>query len=164
MDLSRTVYIINFSICLLLIGVAFFFNHALQVNPCPLCSLQLSCYYVICIISLTGFFHDPERMGRYAYAILLLVMTILGIIFALRQVWLQHLPMAHLRVCEPHLSSLISQLGFYDLVRELFYYGDECTPVQWKFLSVTMAGWSVFFFALLIINSLVLLFHAIRNK
>jgi len=163
MNENRYLFIINFIICVVLSGVAFFYNYVEGIRLCPLCSLQLICYYIIGMISLIAFFHIPEKAGRYTYAILLLIFTILGILFSSRQVWLQQTAHVKGMACAPSLLHMLANFPLSQAWQMTFSGNDACTLVNWQFIGFSMAAWSLFFFIILLITGLLLLFHANRE-
>ena len=163
MSENRYLFIVNFVICVILSGVAFYFNYAQGIHLCPLCSLQLICYYLIGIISLIAFVHIPEKIGRYIYAILLLILTLFGILFSTRQIWLQQTAQTRNLPCAPNLLQLLSHSSLSHTWQVLFHSRGECTLMDWHFIGFSMAAWSLFFFIILTISGVILLFHAHRE-
>jgi len=164
MSENRYLFIINFIICTVLSGVAFYYNYVEGIRLCPLCSLQLVSYYLIGMISLIAFFHVPEKPGRYVYAILLLILTLFGTLFSARQVWLQQTAQNKGLPCAPSLMHMLNNFPFIKTWRVLFNGHGDCTLMHWHFIGFSMAAWSLFFFVILIITGLMLLLHAHRES
>lgn len=155
MTRERLLFSLIFFICAILSGVAFYYNFVERVPICPLCSLQLICYYLIGIISLFGFFHSPERSGIMVYTILILLFVVLGASFAARQLWMQHLPAAKFIPCGPTISHMLANLPLSKVLHNIFYRVDSCSLVNWTFLGLSMAAWSLFFYVIIAIITIV---------
>lgn len=163
MSKSRYLLIINFIICAVLSGVAFYYNYIRDIPLCPLCSLQLLCYYLIGMISLIAFFHAPEKAGRYFYAILLLLLTLCGLLFSSRQIWLQQTSTTPGLPCAAGLFDMLNNFPWSKIWHTIFYGRGDCILMHWHFIGFSMAAWSLFFFVILIITGLMLLLNAHRE-
>jgi disulfide bond formation protein DsbB len=159
MSKERYLFIFGFFICALLSGVAFYYNYVREVPVCPLCSLQLLTYYVIGIISLVAFFHEPEKAGRATYASAIILLALAGLVFASRQIWMQQLPAAMVTPgCSPSLMQVWSSSSFGRMMSVAFTRAEACSMVHWSFMSFSMAAWSLFFYGILILTSIMSFF------
>ncbi len=160
MDRIRYLVLINFIICVVLGGVAFYYNAVDGVTLCPLCSMQLICYYIIGVVSLVRFVYIPERAGHYAYGIFLIIFSVLGILFGNRQLWMQHLPNYQSLSCSPDIIDTFGNSGLSGFFHTLFNIYRDCSSDNWQFLNLSMVTWSLIGFAVLIIIAIILLFTA----
>ena len=163
MSKNRYLLILTFIICTVLSGVAFYYNYVQEIPLCPLCSLQLISYYIIGMLSLIAFFHGPEKIGRYIYAILLLLLTLCGLLFSSRQVWLQQTAHISGLSCSPNILQLLSNFSLPKVWHIVFYTHGDCTLMHWHFIGFSMAAWSLFFFCILLLIGITLLLHAHRE-
>ena len=62
---------------------------------------------------------------------------------------LQHLPADKVPQCGPDLFFMLHNLPLSRTLEKLFYGSGECAAVDWKFLGVSIAGWSLVWFAAL---------------
>ena len=162
MDKIRYIALINFFICVILGGVSFYYNAIEAVPLCPLCSVQLVCYYIIGVLSLIRFVYLPERAGRYGYAAVVILFAIIGIVFGGRQLWMQHLPNASSLPCSP---DIIDELGHFGrFLGSIFRVYNDCALANWSFIGMSMVTWSIIFFAILILSAISLIFTAPYEK
>lgn len=156
MDKIRYIILINFVICVVLGGVSFYYNAVESVPLCPLCSVQLVCYYIIGVVSLIRFVYIPERASRYAYAVFLIIFSVIGIVFGSRQLWMQHLPNQASLPCSPDIIDELGHFGHF--LGSIFRVYNDCAMVNWSFIGMSMVTWSIIFFAILILSAIVLIF------
>ena len=73
-------------------GIALFMEHAMGLEPCPLCILQRVTVIVTGLVTLVAALHHPGARGIRVYAIGAILAAVLGAALAIRQLWLQSLP------------------------------------------------------------------------
>lgn len=130
--------------CLLLLGFGYYLQFVQGLDPCPLCILQRVAYLGVAVVCLAGFFHGSA--GRiYGWAALLCVLA--GAAIAGRQVWLQHLPPDLVPECGPGLDFILQAFPLVDALKLIFTGSGECAETVWSFLSLSIAEWSLFWFA-----------------
>src|SRR3954463_4077617 len=89
---SRLIYLAIFLICSGLMGFGLYLQHVEHLEPCPLCILQRYAFVVTGAIALVAGLHNPGRIGRVIYGLLLRAASGAGAVVAGRQSWLQHNP------------------------------------------------------------------------
>lgn len=164
MDKIRYLVLMNFIICVVLSGVAFYYNAVEGVPLCPLCSMQLLCYYLIGIVSLVRFVYLPELFGRYLYGIFLIVFSAIGAFFASREVWIQHLVNKASLPCPPDVLESLEKSNLTNAMHNLFTLYNNCALTDWQFLGLSMPSWSLVFFAVLVLSALALLAFAKNER
>ena len=142
--------------CLLLLGFGYFLQFVQGLDPCPLCILQRVAYLGVGVVCLTGFLHGSA--GR-VYSALALTCALAGAAIAARQVWLQHLPPEQVPECGPGLDFILQAFPVFDALKLIFTGSGECAETVWTFLSLSIAEWSLFWFAAF---SVLLLYHLIK--
>src|SRR6185295_6470276 len=73
---------------------------------------------------------------------------------AARQVWLQHLPADKVPQCGPDLYFMLENFPFSRTLKTLLSGTGECAAVDWTFLGLSIAEWSLACFAALLLYSL----------
>ncbi len=146
---SRLTYFLQFIVIsgLLLFGLYLQFYQG--VLPCPLCSLQRIAFACIAVFSLITVLAFPLRWCRLLLNTLSLIMAIIGIALAGRQIWLQHFPPVASTECSPSLQYMIQVLPMNELIQEIFAGSAECASKSWEFLTLDMAEWAIIWFILL---------------
>jgi disulfide bond formation protein DsbB len=146
-------------VCALLLGFGYYLQYVQGLDPCPLCQVQRAFYYVVGLAFLAGALH-----GRFlpAYSSLAALFTLGGIGTAGRQVWLQHLPADKVPQCGPDLDFMLKNLPLSRTLEKLFTGTGECAVVDWSFLGLSIAEWSLAWFAVLFCYALWLAFRSSR--
>jgi disulfide bond formation protein DsbB len=151
---TRQIFLAMFLLCAGLLGYGYYLQYAKGLEPCPLCIFQRVCYAVLGLTSLIAAIHNPCRLGRGFYAALSGIAAIAGLVFAGRQTWLQHLPPDQVPSCGPGLEYWMKTLSFGETLRKVFRGTGDCAEVNWTFLSLSIAEWSLLCFAALLVGSL----------
>jgi len=161
MPTLRIFYSIIFAICASLLGFGLYLEHAVGLEPCPLCIFQRVAYIVIGLFALIAAIHNPQKLFERIYTGLILITSLCGAGIAGRQIWLQHLPEDKIPECGPGLEYMLDAFPFTEALRMILSGSGECAEVQWTFLSFSIAEWSIVCFSALITACLTML---IRQK
>ena len=158
---QRMIFSIIFTVCIGLLGFGLYLEHAVGLEPCPLCIFQRVAYIVIGLLALIAAIHNPQKLFEKIYTGLILITSLCGAGIAGRQIWLQHLPEDKIPECGPGLEYMLDAFPFTDALRMILSGSGECAEVQWTFLSFSIAEWSIVCFSGLIIACIAML---IRQK
>ena len=161
--MTRLFYLSIFIACILLLGFGLYLEHVKGLEPCPLCILQRIAYIVIAFIALIATIHNPENFMGFVYSGLLLITAAAGAGIAARQTWLQHLPADQVPECGPGFDYMLEVFPLAEALKMILGGSGECAEVQWSFLTLSIAEWSLVCFAFLIMASLVLIIQAKRT-
>ena len=153
----RPAYALGALVCAALIGYALYVQHVQGLEPCPLCVFQrvavIGCGIVFGIAALQG----PSRRGAVVYALLTLVVAGIGAAVAMRHLWLQALPASEVPACGPGLDYMLETLPFADVLAKVFQGSGECATVDWRFLGLSLPGWTLVFFVTMIVSAFTLI-------
>ncbi len=163
MNISRLYYLSIFIICVSLLGFGYYLQFVDGLEPCPLCIFQRVAYISVAIFALAGLVHGPMGKWRFLYSGLILVAAITGGVIAGRQVWLQHLPPEAVPACGPGLDFMLEVFPLTETLRMVFTGSGECAEVDWTFLSFSIAEWSLLWFVLFSISSLLHIFNKLQK-
>jgi disulfide bond formation protein DsbB len=159
MSSLRLLYAAGAAICAVLLGTGYYLQYVHGQDPCPLCLVQRGFYYAVLVVLGVAALHEPGRRGTIAYSIAAFVFAAGGAGVAARQVWLQHLPPDQVPPCGPDLFFMIENLPLARTLEKLFAGSGQCAEVGWKFLGLSIAEWSLGWFALLALYALWLAFR-----
>ena len=151
---SRLIYLLMFLACAGLIGFALYLQHALGLEPCPMCILQRYAFIVVCVIALAAAIHNPALLGRRIYSGLLLAMAATGGGIAIRHVYLEHYP-PKIFDCGADVGFMLESFPLTQALPMIFRGTGDCTKVPWRFLGLSIAEWSLICFATLIVAAIV---------
>ncbi len=136
-------------VCAGLLGFGYFLQYFQGQDPCPLCLVQRGFYYAVLAICALAAVHFPGQAGRRIYGAAAFVAALGGVGVAARHVWLQHLPADQVPACGPDLFYMVENLPFRRMLEKLFMGSGQCAEVNWRFLGLSIAEWSLaWFFAL----------------
>ncbi len=149
---------------LLLLAVAYFyFQRQLGLDPCPLCMFQRAALVGVAFFCLIGLLTRPKKVGAKLVAFGATIFSLLGLLVAGRQVWLQHLPEDRVPECGPGLDFMLDAFPLSQVITQVFQGSGECAEVQWTWLSFSMPEWMLFIFLVMSIICLRILFSRERN-
>ncbi|MCZ6503469.1 MAG: disulfide bond formation protein B [Gammaproteobacteria bacterium] len=146
MKAPRLFYLILALGCASLLGYGYYLQFVDGLEPCPLCIFQRIAYIGIIIISFIGLIHGPGLTGIRLYSGLLSITSLTGAGIAARQVWLQHLPPGKVPECGPDLEYMMEVFSFAQTLQKVFTGSGECAVVDWTFLGLSIAEWSLLCF------------------
>jgi disulfide bond formation protein DsbB len=132
-----------------LLGFGFYLQYVEGLKPCPLCMVQRGFYVLLIALFALGALHGPARTGAIVYGALGVLFAAGGIAAAGRQVWLQHLPADQVPACGPSLKFMLDNFPLGETLERLFQGDGECAVVDWRFLGLSIAEWSLLCFVLL---------------
>ena len=151
---SRLIYLAMFLACAGLIGFALYLQHALGLEPCPMCILQRYAFIVVGVIALAAAIDNPALLGRRIYSGLLVVMAATGGGIAIRHVYLEHYP-PKIFDCGADVGFMLESFPLTQALPMIFRGTGDCTKVVWRFLGLSIAEWSLICFAALIVAAIV---------
>lgn len=144
---SRWYYFTFFLMVAGLLVFAYYLENYQGLAPCALCELQRVFFAGLGFLFLLGTLLPSRRLPQILLNVLLVIVALLGILFAARQVFLQHLPpQAFTGTCEGSLRYLLEVMPWKDALLNVFLGGPECAKITWQFLGLSIAGWSLLWF------------------
>lgn len=143
-----------------LLGVAFYMEYQMGLEPCPLCMLQRIAFFLIGVFSLISFIgRDVSWQRKLAWPIV--VLSLLGAGLAVRHLYLQSLPMEELPACLPGLSYMFEVFPWQEIMQAMIMGTGECGDVLWTFLGLSIPGWTLIAF---IVMALMNVWIALKAK
>ena len=158
---TRVGYLAALLVCLGLLAFALYLQHVLGEDPCPLCILQRIAFMGMMAVFLVGALHGPARRGAIVYSTLAVIVATIGGGIASRQVWLQSLPKDKVPACGPGLEYMLDRFPVTQALQKILAGSGECAEAGWRFLGLTIAGWSLVWFVVLGVFAIVI---AVRAK
>ncbi|BES69596.1 disulfide bond formation protein B [Marinobacter nanhaiticus D15-8W] len=160
----RLVFLLIFLVCAALMAVAFYMEYVMGLEPCPLCWLQRIAISVVGILALIAALHNPKEWGGRIYGLFLAVFSAVGVALAGRQLWLQSLPEDQVPACGPSVDYLLDVMPILDVFRIALQGTGDCAQVVWRFLGLSIPGWTAIFFTLLFVLGIAILFGAFGRQ
>ncbi len=142
----RGPFLVLAAICAALLAYAYYLQFAQGLEPCPLCIFQRLAFMAILAIALVAGIHGPGFRGNVLYSALLVLVSTTGAGIAARQTWLQHLPEDQIPECGPGLDFMLDMYPLAETIRRALRGTGDCAKVDWTFLGLSIAGWSLLCF------------------
>jgi len=151
---ARVAFAIGAVVCALLLAYGFFLQYVQGLEPCPLCLVQRGFFFAVLGVFVIAALHAPGRRGTMVYSGLAALFALGGAAVAGRQVWLQHLPADKVPQCGPDLYFMLENFPLSRVWKTLLSGTGECAAVDWTFLGLSIAGWSLVWFAVLVVYAI----------
>jgi disulfide bond formation protein DsbB len=135
--------------CAGLLSFGYYLQYFEGQDPCPLCMVQRGFFYLVLATFLVAAVHLPRRTGARIYCGAGFLAALGGAGVAARHVWLQHLPPDKVPACGPDLLYMIENLPLSRTLEKIFMGSGQCAEAGWRFLGLSIAEWSLAWFAAL---------------
>jgi disulfide bond formation protein DsbB len=152
------------AVCGLLLAFGYYLQYVEGLDPCPLCLVQRGFFYAVMGIFILAALHAPLGAGRIVYGSLAALVAAGGLAAAARQVWLQHLPPDKVPQCGPDLYFMLENFPLSRTLQTLISGTGECAVVDWTFLGLSIAEWSLGWFGALLVYALWLAVRGVRSR
>ena len=143
---ARLLCLALFSVCAGLLAFGLYLQHVKGIEPCPMCIMQRYALAACGLIGLVAGLHNPRGKAIYAYSGLLAVAALAGGGVAARQSWIQWFPPA-VSECGPGLEYMLESFPLSSALPMIFRGAGDCSVVDWTFLGLSIANWSLLCFA-----------------
>ncbi len=145
----RIGYIFGAAVCIALLGFGLYLQHVEGLEPCPLCVFQRVAFIALGLVFIIAALHGPGKTGAMVYAVFGGLSALTGAGIAARHLWLQNLPPDQVPACGPGLSYMLEQYAVTRMLEKVLSGSGECAEAGWRFLGLTIPGWSLLWFVLL---------------
>lgn len=154
----RQLFAFGALLCLSLLLSAYLLEWAKELHPCPLCLLQRYTLWILALIFIIGSIFPYKRKYRLCMTSLGFLFSIIGMLLALRQIWLQSLPIDKVPPCTAGLERLLAFHSLPETLQIIISSSGECGVVDYRILGFSLAVWSFAVFSLLIFYTGILLY------
>ncbi len=145
---SRTLFLLGFLACLTMLATALaYFQYHLQLEPCPLCIFQRVVVMTLAGVLLVATIHNPASLGIRLYGLLVTLVAATGAAISARHVWLQSLPPDQVPECGPGLDYILDVFPLNEALQMVLHGSGECAEVLWRFLGLSIPGWTLVAFS-----------------
>ncbi len=141
-----------------IVGAAFYLQFSVGLHPCPLCLMQRLCAFLVGMGCLMGICLTTRYRGR-AVAVFQVVCAALGLFFAVRQLWLQSLPIQGAATCLPGWDLMLRYVPWQVVMHAFFWGAGECAEVTWRLWGFSMPAWAAIYFFMVGIISVWIFFQ-----
>ncbi len=148
--------------CLGLLGYALYLQHLEKLDPCPWCIAQRLLYIAVALVALVAALHRPGRVGTMLYAVFGGLFAATGIAAAIYQIQLQNDPQRALECMGSWLERWLDASRVGKMIPPLLQYDGSCIAKSWAFLGLSIPGWSMVWFIVLLLTFVVIVVKARR--
>lgn len=127
--------------CAALLGYAYYLQHVVGLEPCPLCIFQRVALMALGVVFLLAALHDPGRLGARVYGGLAILASLAGSGVAIRHLYIQSLPPGQVPACGATLDFMLDVFPLFEVIRKVLTASGECGVVDWSFLGLSMPAW-----------------------
>jgi disulfide bond formation protein DsbB len=160
---TRTLFLALFATCAALLGGGLYLQHVVGLEPCPMCIMQRYAFLGVALIALVAGLHAPGTTGNRVYAGLILLLALTGGGVAARQTWMQLYPPS-IPECGPGLEYMLESFPLADALPMIFRGAGDCSVIDWTFLGLSLANWSLVCFTLFGLFALAVIFGRPRGR
>jgi len=144
---SRALFLGLFAVCVGLLAFGLYLQHVVGLEPCPMCIMQRYAFVGVALTALVAGLHSPGGSGIRAYAAVILLLALTGAGVAVRQTWIQLYP-PEFAECGPDLEFMLGSFPLADALPMIFQGAGDCSKIDWTFLGLSIANWSLVMFTL----------------
>lgn len=142
----KSLCLTGFVTCIALLASAYYFQFALEMEPCPLCIMQRVATLMVALGCLMGFFLSERPLGLLIASVWTLLSSFFGIYLAHHHNWLQNLPADQVPSCGPSLEYMLDAFPMMEIITVLLRGNGNCAEISWSFAGLSMPGWLLIFF------------------
>lgn len=153
---TRLVSLYIFLFCVAMMGIAYYMEFAMRLEPCPLCIMQRVFFVASGLLALAAFIHNPQARGKVIYGLGTAALALAGSGFALRQIWLQGLPKDQVPACGPSLQYMMEEFPLSEVLAVMFSGDGNCAEIVWvdPVIGLGIPQWALVGFAMIAAASL----------
>ena len=126
-----------------LLSFGYFLQYAKGLEPCPLCITQRFFFFLVAGLSIISFLHNPNKIFTRFYSLIGIIFSISGAGFAIRQLYLQSLPIDQIPACGPSIGYIFNNFSVTEALGILLRGDGNCAEVVWSFLGLSIPAWSL---------------------
>lgn len=142
-------------LCCLLLAAALVLEYGWGLEPCLLCMVQRFWVVMIGMTAASALMLRADGWHRRLWGIATMISALGGGGFAIRQLWLQSLPTSERPACSLGLDYVLNYMPLTDAIAILVRGSGECGEVLFRFLGLSIPGWSLIgFIGLLLLAGL----------
>lgn len=143
---GRSGYLLGFLASFGLVGLALFIQTQNNLEPCPLCISQRILFMSLGLVFLIAAIHNPQRLWRKIYGLLLVLIALGGAGVAIRHWWLQAHRESMVADCGVGFDYMFDNFPLQKALTLVFRGTGDCAAIDWTFLGLTLPQLSLIAF------------------
>lgn len=129
-----------------LLGFGYYLQYVEGLEPCALCITQRFFLLICGLCGLLAALHRPALLGSRIYACVGALLAFAGAGFSSRQLYLQSLPPGEAPACGPSIDFIFDTFPVSEALSILLRGDGNCAEVTWRFLGLSIPGWTLIVF------------------
>lgn len=150
-------------VCVGLLAFGLYLQHVVGLEPCPMCVVQRYALVLVGVFAALGAMAGRMRGLLFTGISLSAIFAAGGAFTAARQSWLQWFPPESYS-CGRDIYGMIETFPLKRAIPMIFRGSGDCTKIDWTFLGLSIANWSVVWFAVVILVLLTLAVRQLRKR
>ena len=159
----KVAFLIVSGLCFAALLFSVFLENVKGLQPCPLCQSQRVLMLLVICIACLALLGKSCLWSRSCGGVMAFFAAV-GAGLSLRQLWLQSLPLDQKPACIPDLQYLIDILPFLDILKVMVLGTGGCSEVKWEFLSISIPGWALVVFVIVLLVGVRELFRGVNKR
>ena len=148
----RSTWLVLFA-CVVIILFAYYEEYVEGRLPCALCSMQRWMMVAVACLLLLGVLMQAKHLVvAYALAGLQWLLSLMGLLVASRQWWLQWHPHS-VEACLPGLKTLLASMPWHQALQLSWQGSTSCGDVIWRMWGINVVVWSMLVFMALMVHA-----------
>ncbi|PIQ42892.1 MAG: hypothetical protein COV52_05585 [Gammaproteobacteria bacterium CG11_big_fil_rev_8_21_14_0_20_46_22] len=152
MQKKATFLFFTLLVALFFVAASYYLEFVEDLRPCLLCFFQRWLLILFAVLAIFALF-TPFLLRRI-FLIINVFTALLGSVFAIRQIWLQHQPPSQVISCLPDTAYLVKHVPLPSLVKMAFQGTPDCGVVHERIIFLSLSEWSLLGFVVLLIMTL----------
>ena len=161
---TQALFLGVFVFCCGLMATGYYMQYVLDMEPCALCMTQRVFIVLAGLIALIACLHNPRGLGIKVYSIAIALSAVAGSCFSMRQLYLQSLPPDQAPACGPSISYILETFPLNKALTLMLKGDGNCAETLWTFLGISIPGWTLVAFGMIICCCLYLAFRGSNDR
>jgi disulfide bond formation protein DsbB len=160
-DQPRRLLALICAVCIAMLAFGLYLQHVVGLEPCPMCIVQRYALILVAVVAgITAF--ATRKPFLVVGAGLMALMASLGAFVAARQSFLQWYPPSEAS-CGRDLYGMIETFPLKRVIPMIFKGSGDCTKIDWTFLGLSIANWSLVCFVGFALLGFMLIFRQLKR-
>jgi protein dithiol:quinone oxidoreductase len=131
-------YLLGFSLCFGLVGLALVIQTVYKLEPCPLCITQRIVFMCLGILFLIAAFVKPATLAAKLLMLAQVLTALIGAGWAIRHWWIQAHRESMIVDCGVGFDYMFENFPLKKAFSLIFKGTGDCAAIDWTFLSLSL--------------------------
>lgn len=151
----KKLSVIGLILSLVFLGLSYLIEIVWHVTPCPLCLMQRLMLGFVCLVFLLQVLRQYYGRGIVSLLIVNVYFIGAGLALVIRQIYLQLTFVGQPETCLPGTYYMLQHFPAKIVLKAMLLGTGHCGEIEWHFLGISMAWWSLIAFISLLVIAIV---------